>query len=130
MIQFTHPYTTTGKTIALGWPKTLFQFFCTMAWKNLNKHFDQVPKVTLLFFQGSSVLIFMTAVTICNNFRVQENKSLSLGSLCRKKCTWDNCRILSDLQCFTVSQSVFYIFSVLKDDWGDTTYYISEVCPV
>ena len=41
MIQFTHPYMTTGKTVALGWPKSLFWFFCKMAWKNLNKHFDQ-----------------------------------------------------------------------------------------
>ena len=55
IVQLSHPYTTTGKAIAL----TRQTFF---------------GKVMSLLFNMLSTLIFMAAVTICSDFGAQENK--------------------------------------------------------
>ena len=60
IVQLSHPYITTGKTIALTTQifvsrvTSLFLIYCL--------------GLSLLFFQGTSVFNFMAAVTICSDF--------------------------------------------------------------
>ena len=65
IVQISHPYVTTGKTIALTRSnfvsKVMSLLFNMLTW-------------SLLSFQGASVFNFMATVTICSDFGAQENK--------------------------------------------------------
>ena len=66
-VQFSHPYMTTGKTIALTrW---------TFVGKVLSLLFNKLSRLVITFFLRSKRLFnFMAAITICSDFRAQKNK--------------------------------------------------------
>ena len=65
MIQFSHPYMTTGKTIA----STIWTFVGKVMFFNMLSRF-----VTAFFPKEQASFNFMAAVTICSDFGAQENK--------------------------------------------------------
>ena len=78
-VQLSHPYTTTGKTIAL----TRWNF----VGKVMSLHFHTQSRLVITFFQGSSIFNFMAAVTICSDFggTPPKKKSVSLSpSFCHE----------------------------------------------
>ena len=66
MVQLSHPYMTTGKTIAL----TVWTF----AGKVMSLLFNMLSRLVIAFLPMSKCLNFMVAVTIHNDFGAQENK--------------------------------------------------------
>ena len=74
MVQFSHPYMTTGNTIAL----TRWNF----AGKVMSLLFSMISRFVKVFLSRSKcLLISLAAVTIHSDFGAQENKSLSLFPL-------------------------------------------------
>ena len=67
IVQLSHPYVTTGKTIALTRR--------TFVGKVMSQLFNMLSRLVITFFSRSKGLNFMAAVTICNDFGAQENKS-------------------------------------------------------
>ena len=66
MVQLSHPYMTTGKTIALTrW---------TYVSKEMSLLFNILSWFVIAFLSRSKCLNFVAAATICSNFGVQENK--------------------------------------------------------
>ena len=65
MVQLSHPYLTTGKTIAL----TIWTFV-----SKVMSLFNTLSRFLIVFLPRSKCLNFMAAVTIHNDFGVQENK--------------------------------------------------------
>ena len=67
IVQLSHPYMTTGKTIALTrW---------TFAGKVMSLLFNMLSRLVITFLPRSKRLFnFMTAVTICSDFGAQKNK--------------------------------------------------------
>ena len=66
MVQLSHPYMTTGKTIALTrW---------TVVSKVMSLLFNMVSGLVITFLPRSKRLNFMAAVTICSDFGAQKNK--------------------------------------------------------
>ena len=69
MVQLSHPYMTTGKTIALT-IQTLFS-------KVMSLFFDILSRFVIAFLPRSKHLFnFMAAVTMHSDFGVQENKAI------------------------------------------------------
>ena len=68
MVQLSHPYLTTGKTIAL----TRQNF----ASKEMSLLFNMLSVLLIAFFQGASAFNFMAAVTISSEFRAPKNSLL------------------------------------------------------
>ena len=66
MAQLSHPYVTTGKTIAL----TRWTFVC----KVISLLFNMLSRLVIAFLPRRKCLLFMAAVTICSDFGAQENK--------------------------------------------------------
>ena len=66
IVQLSHPYMTTGKTIALT--KRAF------VGKVMSLLFNKLSRLILTFLPRSKRLLIMAAVTICSNFGAQENK--------------------------------------------------------
>ena len=66
MVQLTHPYMTTGKTIALTRQ--------TFVDKVVSLLFNILSRFVIAFLSRSKCLNFMAAVTICSDFGAQENK--------------------------------------------------------
>ena len=66
MFQLSHPYMTTGKTIALTRQ--------TFAGKVMSLLFNMLSRLVIAFLPRSKHLNFMAAVTICSDFGAQENK--------------------------------------------------------
>ena len=66
MVQLSHPYMTTGETIAL----TIQNFVS----KVMSLLFNTLSRFVIAFFSRSKCLDFMTAVTIHRDFGAQENK--------------------------------------------------------
>ena len=65
MIQLSHPYVATGKTIALTrW---------TFVRKIMSLLFNTLSRLVISFLPRSKCLNFMDAVTICSDFGAQEN---------------------------------------------------------
>ena len=65
-VQLSHPYMTTGKTIALTrW---------TFVGKVMSLLFNMLSRLVIAFLPRSKLLNFMAAVTICRDFGAQENK--------------------------------------------------------
>ena len=63
MVQLSHPYITTGKTIAL----TVLTYFG----KVMSLLFDMLSRFVIAFLPRSKHLNFMAAVTMCNDFETQ-----------------------------------------------------------
>ena len=67
IVQLSHPYMTTGKTIALTRR--------TFVGKIMSLLFNMLSRLVMAFLPRSKHLLnFMAAVTICSDFGVQENK--------------------------------------------------------
>ena len=77
MVQLSHPYMTTGKTIALN--------IWTFVGKVMSLLFNMLSRLVIAFLPRS-VLILMAAVTICSDFGAQENKVFK--SLTIKRIYW------------------------------------------
>ena len=69
IVQLSHPYMTTGKTIALTRQ--------TFVGKVMSLLFNMLSRLVIAFLPRSKYLNFMAVVTICSDFEAQEN-SLSL----------------------------------------------------
>ena len=66
-VQFSHPYMTTGKTIALT--------RCTFVGKVMSLLFNMLSRLVITFLSRSKrLLISWLAVTICSDFGAQKNK--------------------------------------------------------
>jgi len=66
IVQLSHPYMTTGKTIALTrW---------TFVSKIMSLLFNMLSRLVIAFLPRIKCLNFMAAVTICSDFGAQENK--------------------------------------------------------
>ena len=67
IVQLSHPYMTTGKTIALNrW---------TFFGKAMSLLFNMLSRLVITFFSRSKRLFnFMAAITICSDFGAQKNK--------------------------------------------------------
>ena len=72
IVQLSHPYMTTGKAIALT--RRIFVS------KIMSLLFNMLSRLVIAFLPRIKCLNFMAAVTICSDFRAQEN-SLSLFPL-------------------------------------------------
>ena len=66
IVQLSHPYVTTGKTIALT--------IQTFAGKVMSLLFNKLSRLVIAFLPRSKCLNFMAAITICSDFGAQENK--------------------------------------------------------
>ena len=66
MVQLSHPYMTTGKTIALTRQ--------TFVGKVMSLLFNMLSRLVIAFLPRSKCLNFKAAVTICSDFGAQENK--------------------------------------------------------
>ena len=66
MVQVSHPYMITGKTIPLTRQ--------TFAVKVMSLVFNMLSRLVIIFLPRSKRLNFMTAVTICSDFGAQKNK--------------------------------------------------------
>ena len=73
MVQLSHPYMTTGKTIAL----TRWNFVS----KIMSLLFNMLSRIVIVFLPRSKSLNFMAAVTICSDFGVQEKKACHIFCL-------------------------------------------------
>ena len=80
MVQLSHPYMTTGKTIALTRR--------TFVGKVMSLLFNMLSSLVIAFLPRSECLNFVAAVTICSDFGAQENKvntiSIVSPSICRE----------------------------------------------
>ena len=66
IVQLSHPYMTTGKTIALTrW---------TFVGKVMSYLFNKLSRLVIAFLPRNKSFNFMAAVTICSDFEPQENK--------------------------------------------------------
>ena len=103
IVQLSHPYMTTGKTIALTrW---------TFVGKVMPLLFNMLSRLVIAFLPRSNCLNFMAAVTICSDFGAPQNKvwhcfhsfpiyfPWSDGTRCR-----DLCRFLPFSECWVLSQ--------------------------
>ena len=65
IVQLSHPYMTTGKTIALTrW---------TFVGKVMSLLFNMLSRLVIAFLPRSKCLVFMAAIIICSDFGAQEN---------------------------------------------------------
>ena len=76
-IQLSHPYMTTGKTIALTRR--------TFIGKGMSLLFSMLSRLVIAFLPRSKCLNFMAAGTICSDFRAPQNKDSQM-----KTCLWKN----------------------------------------
>ena len=66
MVQLSHPYMTTGKTIALT--------ISTFVSKVMSLLFNMLSRLVIAFLPRGKGLHFMAAVTICSDFGAKKNK--------------------------------------------------------
>ena len=66
-VQLSHPYMTTGETIALT--------RCTFVGKVISLLFNVLSRLVIAFLQRSKHFNFMAAVTICGDFGAKKIKS-------------------------------------------------------
>ena len=78
MVQLSHPYVTTGKTIALTRQ--------TFVGKVMFLLFNMLSGLVIAFLPRTKCLNFMATVTICSDFRDQENKSLTVSIVSSSIC--------------------------------------------
>ena len=78
MVQISHPYISTGKTIALTrW---------TFVKKVMSLLFNMLSGFVIAFLLRSNHLNFMAAVTICRDFGAQENKVFTVSIISPSVC--------------------------------------------
>ena len=79
IIQLSHPYMTTGKTMALTrW---------TFVGKVMSLLFNMLSRLVIAFLPRSKHLNFMAAVTICSDFGAPKNiKSLTVSTVSPSIC--------------------------------------------
>ena len=78
IVQLSHPYMTTGKTIALT--------RLTFVGKVMSLLFNMLSRFVIAFLARSKYLNFMGAVTICSDFGVQVNKICHCFHFCPSNC--------------------------------------------
>ena len=80
MVQLSHPYMTTGKTVALTRP--------TFIDKVMHLLFNMLSRLVITFLPRSKCLLknFMTAVAICSDFEAQEIKSITVSIVSSSTC--------------------------------------------
>ena len=66
IVQLSHPYVTTGKTIALTRRTFVDKVMCLL--------FNMLSRLVITFLSRSKRLNFIVGVTICSDFRASENK--------------------------------------------------------
>ena len=66
IVQLSHPYMTTGKTIALTRRTFVSQVISLL--------FNMLSRLVIAFLPGSKCINFMAAFTICSDFGAQKNK--------------------------------------------------------
>ena len=71
MVQLSHPYVTTEKTVA--W--TIWTF----VGKVMSLLFNTLSGFGIVFIPRSKCLNFIVAVTVCSDFGAQENKSVTVS---------------------------------------------------
>ena len=104
IVQLSHPYTTTGKNIAL----TRQTFFG----KVMSLLFNMLLGWSQLFFQGAS-FNFMAAVTTCSDFGAPQNKVWHFFHCFLNYLPWSDgtrCHDLSFLKCWGLSQLFTLLF--------------------
>ena len=95
-VQLSHPYRTTGKTIAL--PKRTF------VGKVMSLLFNILSSLVITFLPRSKHLLnFMAAITICSDFGAQKNKFSQFPHLFAMKW-WDQIPWSSFSECWALSQ--------------------------
>ena len=78
MVQLSHPYMTTGKTIALTrW---------TFVGKVKSPLFNMLSRLVITFLPRSKRLNFMAAITICSDFGAPQNKSVTVSIVSPSIC--------------------------------------------
>ena len=78
LVQLSHPYMTTGKTIALTRR--------TFVGKVMSLLFNMLSRLVITFLQKSKCLIFVAAVTICSDFGAPKIKSATVSlSICQSR---------------------------------------------
>ena len=78
MIQLSHPYMTTGKTIALTrW---------TFVDKVMSLFFNMISRLVITFLPRSKCLNFMTAITVCSDFGVQKIETATVSTVSPSIC--------------------------------------------
>ena len=84
MVQLSHPYMTTGKTIILT--------IQNLVGKVMSQAFNMLSRLIIAFLPRSKCLNFMMAVTILSDFGAQENKMslLPLFPLLFTMTCWDH----------------------------------------
>ena len=99
MVQLSHPYMTTGKTIALT-----IQIFVS---KVMSLLFNMLSMFVIAFLPRGKPLLFVVAVTICNDFRDQENKvchCFYFPPICLPRRDGTGCHDLRFFECCLLSQ--------------------------
>ena len=99
MVQLLHLYMTTGKTIALT-----IQIFVS---KVMSLLFNMLSMFVIAFLPRGKPLLFVVAVTICNDFRDQENKvchCFYFPPICLPRRDGTGCHDLRFFECCLLSQ--------------------------
>ena len=78
MVQFSHPYMTTGKTIAL----TRWTFVC----KVMSVLFNMLSRLVIAFLPRSKHFNFMATITICSGFGAPQKKSVTVSIVSPSIC--------------------------------------------
>ena len=93
MVQFSHPYMTTGKTMTL----TIWTFVGTVIFLIFN-----MPSLCCLGFSSKEqeCFNFMAVVTICSDFRAHEEEICHYFHLSPLYLLWSNGARCHDLSCF------------------------------
>ena len=105
MVQRSHPYMTTGKTIALT--------IQTFVGKMMSLLFNKLPRFVIACLPRSNCLNFMAEVTVCNDFGTQENSLLLFPffPLLFAKKWWDQMPWSQFCECWVLSQLFHSPFS-------------------
>ena len=99
MVQLSHPYMTTGKTIAL----TIWTF----ASKLMSLFFNMLSRFVIAFLPRSKYLNFVSAVTVFSDFEAKENKisyCFHVFPIYLPWCDGARCHDLNFFKCWVLSQ--------------------------
>ena len=78
IVQLSHPYMTTGKTIALTRR--------TFVGKVMSLLFNMLSRLIITFLPKSKRLNFMAAITICSDFGARKKKSATVSTVSPSIC--------------------------------------------
>ena len=123
MVQLSHPYMTTGKTIALPtW---------TFVSKVMSLLLYTLPSLVIAFLPWSKHLLIMAAVTICSDFGTQENKVCHFLHCFPIYLPWSDttgCHDLHFFECWVLGQ-LFSLssFTFIKRLFSSSSLYAIRV---